>query len=82
MLDKKPDGFRVEAVVPVEYEMDGKRGTYYRVCISEMNAATQCIKCKLVKSTKDFAEYCVSLGSEIIHQRIAYDDSERACALY
>lgn len=82
MLDRKTSGFRIEAVIACEYEVEGKRGTYYRFCLSEYNAAGQCIGAKLKKCTKDFAEYLAGLGSDIISQNIAYDEQERACALY
>ena len=83
MLDRTKKGFRTESVIACEYEVEGKRGTYYRLCLSEYNAAGQCIGAKLLKCTKDFAEYISGLGgSEIIEQHIAFDEQERACALY
>lgn len=83
MLDRTKKGFRIESVIACEYEVDGKRGTYYRLCISEYNASAQCIGARLLKCTKDFADYCAGLGgSDIIEQHIAFDEQERACALY
>lgn len=89
MLDKKVTGFRVEAVVVIAFEMIDEHtkqpvsGYYYRLCISECNAAEQTIGCKLLKCTADFAEYLDGLDrAEMISQNIAYDQAGRACALY